>query len=381
MPQDKGAASRTILNPLYRDNRMNLGVMAFNCSHGSTITTAEGAWEMTWPETAELAQIADKAGMEVLLPVGRWRGYGGPTNFNNRTFEAFTWAASVGAITKQIGVFATTHVPLVHPVMAAKMAATIDHVTGGRFCLNVVCGWFKDEFDMFGADMRHHDERYEYGAEWVELVRKLWSHEGEFDFAGRFFNSTRAWSEPKPLQKPFPPIMNAGGSKAGQEFAAHVADMNFVILKEHDLEGGKAQVDYLKNMARAAGREVRVWIHVYVVCRETEKEAKDYLDYYVREKGDYEAVTNLMRIFGMQSETLPKEALESFQFHFIAGHGGFPLVGTKEQIVEGFDLLARMGVDGCLISWVRYKDELIQFNEQVLPLMEQAGLRKPASSR
>lgn len=364
------------VNPLYRDNKMKLGVMAFNCSHGSTITTAEGAWEMTWPETVELAQMADGAGMEVVLPVGRWRGYGGPTNFNNRTFESFTWAAAVGAVTKQIGVFATTHVPLVNPVMAAKMASTIDHVTNGRFCLNVVCGWFKDEFDMFGADWRHHDERYEYGAEWVELVRKLWSHQGEFDFDGRFFKSKKAWSEPKPLQKPYPPIMNAGGSKAGQEFAAHVADMNFVILREHDLEGGRKQVDYLKNMARAAGREVQVWVHVYVVCRETEKEAQDYLNYYVREKGDYEAVRNLMHIFGIQSETLPKEKLDEFQFHFIAGHGGFPLVGTKEQVVDGLDLLSKMGVDGCLISWVRYKDELAHWNSQVMPLIEQAGLRK-----
>ena len=74
--------------------------------------------------------------------------------------------------------------------------------------------------------------------------------------------------------------------------------------------------------SRPAGREVKSWIHVYVVCRETEKEAKDYLNHYVVEKGDYEAVNNLLDIFGMQSETLPKEVLDEFRFHFIAGHGG-----------------------------------------------------------
>ena len=373
---DRADETRRTLNPLYRDHRMKLGVMAFNCSHGSTITTAEGAWEMNWPDSVELARMADDAGLEVLLPVGRWRGYGGPSNFNNRTFESFTWAAGLGAATKQIGVFATCHVPLVHPVMAAKMAATVDHVTNGRFCLNVVCGWFKDEFDMFGADWRHHDERYVYGAEWVALVRKLWSHAGEFDHDGTYFHAKRAWSEPKPIQKPYPPIMNAGGSKAGREFAATVADMNFVILSRHDFEGGKAQVEGLKAMARAAGREVQVWIHVYIVCRDTEKEAKDYLDYYVREKGDLVAVNNLLKIFGMQSETLAPEKLDEFRFHFMAGHGGYPLVGTPEQIVDELETLSRMGVDGCLMSWVRYKDELAQWIDRVMPLMVEAGQRK-----
>jgi alkanesulfonate monooxygenase SsuD/methylene tetrahydromethanopterin reductase-like flavin-dependent oxidoreductase (luciferase family) len=367
---------RTVTNPLYRSHRMKLGVMAFNCSNGSTITTAEGAWQLNWPETIEIARMADDAGLDVVLPVGRWRGYGGPSNFNNATYESFTWASALGALTRQIGVFATIHVPLVHPVMAAKMATTVDHVSNGRFCLNVVCGWFKDEFEMFDTTWRHHDERYEYGAEWVDFVRKLWSHDGEFDFHGRYFQSKRAWSEPKPIQRPFPPVMNAGGSASGQHFAATVADMNFLILKERNFEGGKAQVDKLKAMARAAGREVQVWTHVYIVCRDTEQEAKRYLDYYVREKGDYTAADNLLKIFGMQSETLDPKVLDAFRFHFIAGHGGYPLVGTAEQIVDELDVLARMGVDGCLMSWVNYKEELHQWIDQVLPLMEQAGQRR-----
>ena len=235
--------TRRATNPLYRPHRVKLGVMAFNCSHGSTITTAAEAWALNWPDTRTIAHMADRAGLDVLLPVGRWRGYGGPTNFNSHTYESFTWAAAVGAATEQIGVFATCHVPLVHPVMAAKMATTVDHVTGGRFCLNVVCGWFKDEFEMFGAAWRDHDVRYAYATEWVDFVRRLWSEEREFDYAGQFFQSRRAWSQPQPLQKPFPPIMNAGGSAAGQDFAATVADMNFLILRQRDFAGGKAQID------------------------------------------------------------------------------------------------------------------------------------------
>ena len=82
-------------SPLFNDNRIKLGVMAFNCSHGSTVTTADGAWPMTWEDNRALARMADAAGFEALLPVGRWKGYGGETNFNNRTFESLTWAAGI----------------------------------------------------------------------------------------------------------------------------------------------------------------------------------------------------------------------------------------------------------------------------------------------
>ena len=363
-------------NPLFNENPMKLGIIAMNCSHGSTITTAENTWEMTWPDTREVAQMADRAGLEVLLPVARWKGYGGPTNFNNRTFETYNWASAVAAVTEYSCIFSTSHVPLIHPVAAAKQCATIDHISGGRFALNVVCGWFKNEFEMFQANWSEHDVRYEYAAEWLKFVRQIWTQEGEFSFEGRWFKSDNVWSEPKPIQKPMPPVMNAGGSEAGQAFAATQADMNFVILKERDPEGGKAQIDHLKNMAREAGRDVKSWVHVYVVCRETEQEARDYLNHYVVDKGDYEAVNNLLEIFGMQSETLPKEVLDEFRFHFIAGHGGYPLVGTPEQIVDEIGKLSDMGVDGMLISWVDYKTECKQWIDEVIPLMEQAGQRE-----
>ena len=114
-----------------------------------------------------------------------------------------------------------------------------------------------------------------------------------------------------------------------------------------------------------------------IVCRETEKEARDYLHHYVHEQGDWEAAGNLLKIFGLHNQTLDAKTLDGHKAHFIAGHGGYPLVGTAEQIVDELGKLAEIGVDGCLISWVRYKEELTQWNEEVLPLMVQAGLRTP----
>ena len=61
--------------------------------------------------------------------------------------------------------------------------------------------------------------------------------------------------------------------------------------------------------------------------------------------------------------------------HFIAGWAGYPLIGTKEQIVEGLLTLSRAGFDGTLLSWPRYLQDMRQFQAETLPLVKQAGLR------
>ena len=373
--------SRRESNPLWNGNKMKLGVFGGNVSNGCAITMAEGHLETSWPNTRAIAKLADQAGFEALVPVARWKGFGGPTNFNGTCFETYTWAAGLSEATTKAAVFSTSHVPTVHPIMAAKQATTIDHISNGRFALNIVCGWFQPELEMFGAPIMEHDLRYDYATEWLDVVRMLWEREEEFDYEGRFFKINKGFHEPKPIQKPFPAIMNAGGSPVGQRWAAKHADMAFVLLQQHDFDSVKAQVDTLRGYAREYGRpEISIWHSSYVVCRPTEKEARDYLNYYVREKGDWEAVDNLARILGISSGVLPPEAIEEFKFHFIAGWGGYPLVGTPEQIVDKLLMLSKAGIDGTVLSWVNYLEELPQWNAEVLPLMEQAGLRKPFDS-
>jgi FMNH2-dependent dimethyl sulfone monooxygenase len=365
-------------NPLWNSNRMKLGIFGSNVSNGCAMTTAEGRLETTWPNTKTICNTADRAGFEALVPVARWKGFGGKTNFNGTCFETYTWASAISAITDQISVLSTSHVPTVHPILAAKQATTIDHVSSGRFTLNIVCGWFQPELEMFGAKIMEHDERYTYASEWLDVLRLLWTAEEEFDFEGKYFRIQKGFHQPKPIQRPFPAIMNAGGSPVGQRFAAKEADIAFVSIEKHDAETVKSRVDALRRLAHDEfKRPVQVWNSSYVVCRPTEKEAKDYLNYYVNEKGDWEAVENLVRIFGMQSLALPSHVLEEFKFHFIAGWSGFPLVGTPEQIVDKLLMLSRNGLDGTALSFVNYQEELPRFIADVVPLMEQAALRSP----
>ena len=139
---------------------------------------------------------------EAIVPVARWRGFGGVTNFAGPGFETYTFAAGVGAQTSYPAVVATSHVPLVHPIMAAKQMITIDHISGGRAALNIVTGWNRPEIEMFGIELREHDARYDMAVEWLEIVKRLWTEGADFDYEGRFYKITKGYAEPSRSRSP-----------------------------------------------------------------------------------------------------------------------------------------------------------------------------------
>src|SRR4051812_39556827 len=142
---------------MHAGNRLKLGLFGANCSSGRTVTKVHERWSGNWPDNLRLARMADAAGIDFLLPIGRWKGFGSDTNFSGEVLETITWATGVLAATKTITAFATIHVPLIHPLVAAKQMVTADHISEGRFGLNVVVGWNEGEFEMFGTGQREHD--------------------------------------------------------------------------------------------------------------------------------------------------------------------------------------------------------------------------------
>src|SRR5438105_14753931 len=171
---------------MHNANKLKIGLFGANCSSGRAVTLVPERWSGSWPDNLKLGKMADEAGIDFLLPIGRWKGYGGDTDYQGATLETITWASGLLASTKNITVFGTVHAPLFHPVIAAKEMVTADHIGEGRFGLNIVVGWNEGEFAMFGVAQREHDERYEFAQEWLEVIKRAWSEE-EFDFEGRYF--------------------------------------------------------------------------------------------------------------------------------------------------------------------------------------------------
>src|SRR6185312_11750611 len=78
---------------MYNSNRFKLGLFAPNCSGGLTMTKAPERWEASWDNNVKAAQLSDEAGLEFILPVGRWHGYRGETDTEGTSFETLTWAS------------------------------------------------------------------------------------------------------------------------------------------------------------------------------------------------------------------------------------------------------------------------------------------------
>jgi alkanesulfonate monooxygenase SsuD/methylene tetrahydromethanopterin reductase-like flavin-dependent oxidoreductase (luciferase family) len=118
----------------------------------------------------------------------------------------------------------------------------------------------------------------------------------------------------------------------------------------------------------------------YVVCADTEVEARRYFDYYVHEKGDWEGA---LRGVEHAQGNLQSMDFRSDQavINGIAGTSGQPLIGTPEQVVEGLLAMQAAGLDGVTLSWVRYAEGIAQYEEALLPLLIEAGLRGPVPAR
>ncbi|MBB5536215.1 LLM class flavin-dependent oxidoreductase [Rhizobium giardinii] len=362
-------------NPMFNGNKLKLGVFGTNCSSACAITTAESTFEPTFEHNVEIAKKLEAAGWECMVPIARWRGFGGPTNFNGVNMDTFTWAAALAAVTTKLQFFSTTHIPTLNPIVATKMATTIDNISKGRYGLNLVTGWFTPEMEMFGVPMMEHDTRYEYATEWMEIVESLWKKNG-VTFDGQFLKVKDAFSEPKPYNKETgrPVLICAGSSGKGLHFTAKFCDFNFGFMQ--DMESGAAWVKKVKELAREEyKRELGTFTACPVVVRETEKEARDYYDYYVNQKGDWEACENICEVLQVQSQNHSAEMYQKFKERFIAGWGGYPIVGTPEQVADKLVALSNTGVDGALLTMVDYNEELPFFNDRVMPLLKQAGLR------
>ena len=360
------------------NNPFKLAVFGLNVSHGCTISSAAGGIAVDWAESLQLARLADRLGLEALIPVNRWKGFGGPSEFNRRSFETWTWAAGIAQATSRLHVFATVAVPTVHPVMAAKQAVTIDHISGGRFGLNVVAGWNSSEVAMFGQQQLAHAERYALADEWMSLIEALWTREGPFDHAGRFFTAPDCEAEPRPLQQPRPPVMSAGVSPAGRRFAAKHADMNFILAP--DLASARETARDVRRIARSEfGRDVEVWGNAALFIGATAAEARDYYQHVIHEQGDLVAAGNLLDTFTRESGSqLPDPALrEAYLRNMMAGYSGFPVVGTASGVADFLQEMHDCGLAGATLSWPDYAAGLAHLEHALLPELEARGLRLP----
>jgi alkanesulfonate monooxygenase SsuD/methylene tetrahydromethanopterin reductase-like flavin-dependent oxidoreductase (luciferase family) len=382
-PQFRRSPELRAANPVLSGNPLKLGVFGSNWI-GLCMTKLPGGLTPTWEASREIGRMADQAGFEAIIPVSRWKSIvpGQPRHRSAQALETFTWATAMALSTQRAAVFATCHVAAFPPVLAAKQAATLDQISGGRFGLNVVAGWNAREPGMFGATMLfEHEQRYGQAAEWMEIVQRAWTSEEEFDFDGDWYTIGGAYTAPKPAQAPYPVVMNAGLSDYGRDFAARYSDMAFVAIQGEDPAATAPELvaSYRAHAREKYDRELAVWTHAYVIHEDTVELAQATAD-EMYEHADLEFVDAFMAGTLATSNVLTEEVLQVIRREFVLGSCGFPLVGSAETIADGLELLARAGVDGVVLTWLDYAAGIRRFQAEVLPLLEERGLRVPVDA-
>jgi FMNH2-dependent dimethyl sulfone monooxygenase len=361
---------------MYTGNALKIGLFGSNCSSGRCVTNVPERWTGNWEDNLALARMCDQNGIEFMLPVGRWKGYGGDTDYMGTTLETITWATGLLGKTKNLIVFGTVHAPLFHPLIAAKQFVTADHVSSGRFGLNIVVGWNEDEFQMFGVTQRDHEQRYDYAQEWLEAVKLAWGPKEDFEYDGTFIKLKKVRAKPKPYGGTRPLIMNAGASPTGRAFAIRNCDAFFTQADRTSMETTRKIVQAAKDEAAAHNKDLDVYAVGVVTCRPTRKEAEEYYHYATIENADWSAVDGILGKKNISVATVGEAEFQKARHHYAHGLGGLLMVGDPDEIAQRLADLSRAGLRGIGFSFVNYLKELPYFCDEVLPRLERMGIRE-----
>lgn len=366
-------ARRTSRDILLEPGRFKIGLFAPNASGGIAMTRVPERWHARWDDILEAVTMADRAGMDFILPLQRWRGYGGDTDPRGWCMETLTLASALAAKTRDIAIFGTVQVSIAHPAWTARAVSTLDHISGGRAGLNIVCGWNEHDFAMFGVDAVPPDERFEQGREWTQVLKRLMAGEGPFDHVGKYLKMSGAHCSPSALQPGGPVLISAAFSPVGREFAVRDCDALFTTISS--IDNGRRHIESLEALSQQFQRPAHVFTPVHVVCRKTRDEALAYYEHFAGAMADQGAVENYIAENSRAGKPALAAAMRLQKKRIAGGFGSYGIAGSVEDVANEIIAIHAAGFSGMSVSFVNFVDELPLFLEGVLPLLREAGIR------
>ncbi len=341
---------------------------------GVFLPVANGGWIISdavppldglWKQNLAAATAADRIGLDFVMSMGKWRGFGGATNHWGVQLESVTMMAAIAQATSRVKLWATIHPLLQNPAVAAKLIATLDHVSGGRAGLNIVAGAFRAEFEQMGAwdDALGHDDRYALAEEWTHVLKRLWS-EPSVTHQGRFFQMDDCRSEPKPLSRPRPDLISAGMSDRGFEFAVREADACFIGGRTADERRSYSRRG--KAIAAMHGKQIRTYAMCTLVFAETDAKAEAMAERF-RAGVDMGAVIEMLRNWGVPPDRLTEAAQQQGAFMTETA------IGSPATCAEKIaDVLGHCELDGLMLIFPDYEEGLAMFGADILPRFQKA---------
>ena len=320
------------------------------------ITDRPGVGDASFDYTKRGVLLGEQLGFETLLVAEHFFN---PLDPHIDQLDAWTTCSALAALTSRIEIMAAVKPGLRAPGVIAKMASNIDHISNGRFAINLVSAWWLQEYEMLGAEVLPHDERYARSGEFTDIVKGLWI-EDEFSFRGQYFEVKEATITPKPIQQPCPPIYLGGESEQGRALGARVADT--FLINGRPLDEIEVIVADMKRRTEVNGRTLRYGISAFVICRESEAAAQAEF-----------ARLNKLRHAQIQSDdpevVMLKRSANAFERVGTNGGTDAGLVGTPVQIAERMRAFEALGIETFLLQFHPFIEEMQRFGEEVMPVL------------
>lgn len=356
-----------------RDSKAVMNIFWFlpTFGDGRYLGTDIGSRPVTFSYLRQISEACDDLGYRgVLIPSGR------------SCEDGWSVAAALAQVTTHLQFLVALRPGTISPTVAARMANTINRLSDGRLLLNVVVGGDPEELGGDGVFARH-DQRYELGAEFLEVWRRL--QQGErVDFQGKHVRVEGAqlylFPEREPVDK-FPPLWAGGSSSAGHAFIAEHIDV--YLTWGEPLEAVREKITDMRRRASALGRSVRFGIRLQTIVRETEDEAWAAADKLLDHVTD-DTIAAAQRSLGRFDSEGQRRMNELHQgdrrrlrvgpnlwagFGLVRGGIGTALVGSPENVAERLKEYADLGIEYFILSGLPHLEEAHRFAELVFPLL------------
>ncbi|NIH85326.1 dimethylsulfone monooxygenase SfnG [Amycolatopsis granulosa] len=342
-----------------------------NVSGGLVTSRIEQRTDWSYDYNRELAVLAENNGFDYALTQVRYTAsYGAAYQHESTGFSLALLLA-----TQRLKVIAAVHPGLWHPGVLAKFVASADVLSGGRAAVNVVSGWFKDEFTGLGEPWLEHDERYRRSEEFIRVLKELWTADSA-EFRGDFYRIHDFDIKPKPVagaDRPHPEVFQGGNSTAARKLAGRVSDWYFSNGK--DFDGFSEQVAEVRGYAAENDHHVRFGLNGFVIARDTEAEAREVLREIV-DKADVAAVkgfSSAVQQAGRSTSDGKGMWADSEFADLVQYNDGFRtgLIGTPEQIARRAIEYKRRGANLLLLGFLHYHEDVEYFGRHVLPIVRE----------
>jgi pyrimidine oxygenase len=337
-------------------------------NNGWVISKTSPQFIPDWSLIKETGEKAEHYGFDFLLAPVKLRGFDGETEFWNHTMDSFAAMTGLAVTTKRIKLYASIAMLTMNPAFAAKQAATISEMSGGRFGVNLVTGWEKLEYSQMGVwpGDDHFKNRYDRASEYLHIMRELWET-GRSDFKGEFYQMDDCRLGPLP-EHPVE-VVCAGQSERGMRFTAEYADYQFQSCKANP-QALLEQNQKLQAAATKTGRDVGSFPLFAVVLRDSDQEAEDAIANW-RENQDFDAVATMGGMASTDSATDKKSIRNQLLGSDAFMIGWDVIAGSPKTVADKINALAEVqGTAGIMFTFQDYRVDIDRFGKEVMPLLK-----------